>query len=84
MATQSCPTCGGEVIQKDRWMLIIDGFALIVTAVLETYLPWLAILTVPQAIAGVYLIVWATIGRGLWCRQCKKFPSKPNTAAGNH
>jgi hypothetical protein len=24
-------------------------------------------------LAGVYLLTWATWGKGLWCRQCKSF-----------
>ena len=25
---------------------------------------------------AVYLYVWATRGKGLWCRVCKKFPGR--------
>jgi hypothetical protein len=24
-------------------------------------------------LTGIYLIVWATLGKGYWCRNCKKF-----------
>jgi hypothetical protein len=24
-------------------------------------------------LVGSYLMAWATIGKGLWCRQCKRF-----------
>jgi hypothetical protein len=24
-------------------------------------------------LTGLYLVVWAALGRGRWCRRCKKF-----------
>ena len=24
-------------------------------------------------LTGIYLIVWATLGKGSWCRNCKRF-----------
>jgi hypothetical protein len=25
------------------------------------------------ALVGIYLLLWATLGKGRWCRQCKIF-----------
>ena len=35
--------------------------------------PWFWIPAVIALLAGAYLILWATHGKGLWCRQCKTF-----------
>ncbi len=56
---KTCNTCRGETVQKSRWRLLLVGSALSASVVL--------------AVVGVYLILWATLGKGLWCRQCKTF-----------
>jgi len=48
-------------------MIVAAGLA--ATSVLLAIVP-----AVIVALAGVYLIVWATAGKGQWCRTCKRFP----------
>ena len=68
-----CNTCGGEMIQKSRWRLLIVGVLMLaaIGGVLLTPLFWAP--GIILMLTGAYLIVWATLGRGCWCRTCKKF-----------
>jgi hypothetical protein len=71
----SCPTCGNKLLRKNRTKLFFVGFAVLLAIVGCFFLSpifWIAT-SVLVLIAG-YLIVWSTLGKGLWCRQCKKFP----------
>ena len=69
----NCPTCGTVMIQKSRPRLIIVGVGLIASLGLVRLAPmfWIPCLIVVPT--GVFLIVWATVGKGRWCRQCKTF-----------
>ena len=68
-----CPTCGTVMIQKSRSRLIAVGFFMVALLSLAGMLPFLWIPCVLVALTGVFLIVWATAGKGRWCRQCKTF-----------
>jgi uncharacterized membrane protein len=67
-----CSACGNEVILKSRTRLGLVGALLVggALAALSLRVTWpLAILL---AMTGGYLLVWATRGKGAWCRQCKR------------
>ena len=76
---ERCPTCGGQLIHKDRTRLFLAAFAYLVVAV--TLVLWLPAMRIAIAIAiisgltAAYLFIWAWLGRALWCRQCKRFPT---------
>lgn len=69
-----CPTCGTELTPKNRALLISVGSVLVAS----TAAVFFSRLVIPAAIAafiiGLYLILWATRGKSLWCRTCKKAP----------
>jgi hypothetical protein len=69
-----CPTCGADLIQKDKIRLLVVGLLLLAVSVvlfLKTKFWQFAIF---PGLIGFYLVLWGTLGRGLWCRQSKKFP----------
>ena len=69
----ACVRCTGEVVQKSCARLALVG-ALMVSAPAAGLLWWpLWLPAVVMALTGVYLLVWATVGRGRWCRGCKRF-----------
>ncbi len=72
----TCPTCGRPLIQKPRGRLIAVGCLMIVIACgAGMVLPlWFAPLAILPLLIAAYLFVWAISGKGLWCRNCKKFP----------
>jgi len=69
----SCPACGGPLIQKNRAKLIITGVCMCASLVASVFVPLLLMPAIILALAGIYLIAWGTIGKGRWCRNCKRF-----------
>jgi hypothetical protein len=69
----SCRRCGGEVVRKSRGRLALVG-ALMLAAVGIALLwpPWW-VPGVVLGLTGAYLLAWASIGKGRWCRACKRF-----------
>jgi hypothetical protein len=77
----NCPRCGAPLVQKNRIVLFFTGLVMIGSVGSAWfYLPLLApsLLLAP---VGFYFIHWSTIGRGLWCRSCKAYPSKTASKA---
>ncbi|HEY4112768.1 MAG TPA: hypothetical protein VGM17_01795 [Rhizomicrobium sp.] len=72
-----CPNCGGALIARHRDRLLWAGglFVLIAVAAILVSL-WLLLPAILCALIGWYLLTWGTSGRGLWCRTCKRFPTK--------
>jgi hypothetical protein len=68
-----CRRCGGEVVQKPLARLVLVGAAMLALASLGIVWQslWLPALLV--ALTGIYLVSWAAVGRGRWCRGCKRF-----------
>lgn len=69
----SCPTCGGEMIQKSKARLIVVGLCMIASVAIAFVLPWFWAPGIILALTGIYLLAWATLGKACWCRNCKKF-----------
>ena len=70
-----CPACRGDLIQKPLWRLwLVAVLMLVGSTALFHYVHSLRFLGVTVALAGCYLAAWAMIGKGRWCRQCKRFP----------
>lgn len=73
-----CPSCGSPLIQKDRTRLLLAAFAYLVVAVGPVV--WLRgvriaiVLAIVCGLIAAYLFVWALLGKGRWCRNCKMFP----------
>lgn len=68
-----CKRCGGEVVQKSRGRLAVVGVLLLAGLGLG-FLWWsLWFPAAVSALIGAYLLAWASVGRGRWCRGCKRF-----------
>jgi len=68
-----CKTCGGELIRKDRRRLFVVGLLMIASLALAFIIPYFWAPGIILLLTGGYLIAWATLGRGCWCRTCKSF-----------
>jgi hypothetical protein len=68
-----CRRCGGEVVQKSRRRLALVGVLMIVVLALGVLSPQLWLPAVAFGLTGAYLLVWASVGHGRWCRGCKRF-----------
>jgi hypothetical protein len=69
----NCRRCGGEVVQKPVARLALVGAMILVAACLAIMWPILWLPAVVFALTGVYLVLWASLGHGRWCRGCKRF-----------
>ncbi len=68
-----CKKCSGEMIQKSRARLLIVGVAMIASIAIAFFCKWFWAPGIILAMTGAYLIVWATLGKACWCRNCKSF-----------
>jgi hypothetical protein len=68
-----CKRCGGDVVRKSRGRLAVVGILLLAGAGLCTFWWPLWPPAVIAGLTGVYLLAWASVGRGRWCRGCKRF-----------
>ena len=68
-----CPACGNAMIQRKRWLLAVVGVALCAAPLIAYFIALLWVPAIVMVLAGGYLLLWATAGKGRWCRQCKTF-----------
>jgi hypothetical protein len=69
----TCKACGGEMIQKSRVRLVVVGVLMLASSALALVIPHFWVPAIILALTGAYLLCWAAMGRGGWCRNCKKF-----------
>jgi VIT1/CCC1 family predicted Fe2+/Mn2+ transporter len=74
LVTNMCPACGHELIQKNRPLLSLAGAAFLIAAIPLLFFHYVWIVAIVTAAAGLYLLFWSVLGKGKWCRRCKKFP----------
>jgi hypothetical protein len=68
-----CRRCGGEVVEKPLTRLVLVGLALLTAFGLPILGPLLWLPGIVLGLIGAYLIIWAVVGGGRWCRGCKRF-----------
>jgi hypothetical protein len=68
-----CPACQDEMVQKNRPLLAVVGIALLFSPTLALITAYFWLPGIILFLTGIYLLIWATRGKGLWCRNCKKF-----------
>jgi hypothetical protein len=69
----TCNTCGGAMIQRSRPRLLLVGVLMIASVGLAFHVPYFWAPGLILLLLGAYLVLWATLGKGQWCRTCKKF-----------
>ncbi len=68
-----CKRCSGEMIQKSRPRLFLVGVVMCSSIALAFFHKSLWGPVVLLTLIGAYLMLWATLGKGLWCRNCKMY-----------
>jgi hypothetical protein len=63
--------------------LLLIGLLMAAAPVMAAFVPCLWVPAIVTTLAGLHLIAWATLGKGYWCRECKRFSlhSRCRTAA---
>jgi hypothetical protein len=61
------------MIQRNRWLLGLVGLAMCTAPLIAYFVALLWVPAIVAFLAGGYLVLWATTGKGRWCRQCKTF-----------
>jgi hypothetical protein len=77
MTEVQCRTCGGEMVHKSRLLLFLVGLLLVALPAVTKVVPYLWAPAMIFALTGFYLMTWASLGRGYWCRSCKRFSPLP-------
>ena len=73
MPDLKCTNCDGEMVQKSRLRLFVVGLLMIAAPAVPSYIPFFWAPSIILSVTGVYLMLWATLGKGRWCRTCKRF-----------
>jgi hypothetical protein len=61
------------MVQKNTLRLFLVGLAMVASPAVATLVPYLWAPAIILLLTGSYLMAWATLGRGYWYRECKKF-----------
>ena len=61
------------MVQKNRSRLLAVGILMLASIAIAFFVPYFWLPAIVLGAAGAYLFVWATLGKGCWCRACKKF-----------
>ncbi len=61
------------MVQRNQLRLFAVGLALVASPAVAYLIPILLIPAILLTLVGAYLLIWATAGKGLWCRNCKRF-----------
>jgi hypothetical protein len=61
------------MVQKSRVRLFMVGSLMIAAFAFVFVIPHFWVPAILLTFTGAYHVVWATLGRGGWCRNCKKF-----------
>jgi hypothetical protein len=61
------------MVQRSRLRLFIVGVLMVASLAIAAFVPLFWAPGIILLLTGCYLIVWATFGKGSWCRTCKKF-----------
>ena len=79
MADFQCRTCGGPMVHKSPLRLFLVGLLMLASPAVAAFVPYFWAPATILVLTGIYLVIWASLGRGYWCRQCKKFNLLPRS-----
>jgi hypothetical protein len=61
------------MVRKSPLRLVSVGLLMVAAPAVAAFVPYLWAPAIVSALAGLYLIAWAALGKGYWCRECKRF-----------
>jgi hypothetical protein len=72
-APPRCRNCQGELIRRNPVQLFVVGLLLCASLSIAFFVSLFWVPGIILFLTGLYLIAWAILARGMWCRQCKTF-----------
>jgi hypothetical protein len=71
------------MVRRNPIRLVLVGLLMVAAPAMAAFLPFLWVPAIVSTLSGLYLIAWASLGKGYWCRECKRFSlrSRGRTAA---
>jgi hypothetical protein len=61
------------MVRKSLLRLVVVGLLMAAAPAVAAFVPYLWAPAIISALAGAYLLAWAAVGKGYWCRECKRF-----------
>ena len=61
------------MIRRNPVQLFAVGALMCASSLVSLWIPVFWIPGIILVLSGAYLITWATLAKGMWCRQCKRF-----------
>jgi hypothetical protein len=65
------------MVHKSPPRLFLVGLVMVASPAVAAFVPYLWTPATILVLTGAYLMIWASLGRGYWCRECKKFSLLP-------
>ena len=74
------------MVRKSPLRLFLVGLVMVASPAVAAFVPYLWAPATILVFIGAYLMIWAILGRGYWCRECKKFSllSRGRTSVETH
>ena len=72
-APRRCRNCDGPLIRRNPLLLFLVGVLMCASLGIAFLMPWFWVPGIILLLTGGYLIAWATLAGGQWCRNCKTF-----------
>jgi hypothetical protein len=72
-ASRTCPRCHGALIRRNPVQLFVAGILMCASLAFAFIAPVLWLPGIAIFLGGLYLVAWAILAKGWWCRQCKTF-----------
>ncbi len=72
-ASRRCRNCEGPLIRRNPVLLFAVGVLMCASLCIAFFISWFWAPGIILFLAGGYLVAWAALAGGQWCRHCKSF-----------
>jgi hypothetical protein len=72
-SARTCPKCQGALLRRNPVQLFVVGVLMCASLAFAFVEPVFWVPGIAVFLGGLYLIAWAILAKGMWCRQCKTF-----------
>ncbi len=65
------------MVHKSPLRLFLVGLVMLASPAVAAFVPYFWVPATILVLTGIYFMIWATLGQGYWCRECKQFSLLP-------